>query len=262
MGVTRQSVPAWRWIVTAVAATGWVAISAGLVLLLVDDTNLRKHGQVATASILRLKEGGRNPDYADIRFRTDDGSIVTTEIEIESGKLVPGDLNHIEIAYDEANPTDATPAHIDSVSYWLNAAPLFVISAIGAWIVALIAGVRFGKPSRDANTAALGARMRVRRPHAWSSSLWSFNVILDGKPVGHVRSGNTFETLIAPGQHELAFRLGRSTSTSATFTVKPNATVEFEARPRSTHGGPLARGAPACSPARWSAGTVWRRLTR
>jgi hypothetical protein len=55
----------------------------------------------------------------------------------------------------------------------------------------------------------------------------TYDLVLDGKPVGSVEMNNTFETPVEPGRHTLQVRNGRNSSRTKTFDAAEDEIVAF-----------------------------------
>ena len=55
----------------------------------------------------------------------------------------------------------------------------------------------------------------------------TYDVVLDGVPVGSVAMNQTFETSVAPGRHTLQVRAGRSSSRTVTFDAADDRVVAY-----------------------------------
>lgn len=55
----------------------------------------------------------------------------------------------------------------------------------------------------------------------------TYDLVLDGKPVGSVEMNDTFETPVEPGRHTLEVRSGRSYSRTKTFDTVEGETASF-----------------------------------
>ncbi len=55
----------------------------------------------------------------------------------------------------------------------------------------------------------------------------TFDVLVDGKPVGSVEMNDTIETPVEPGRHTLQVRNGRNSSRAETFDVAEGEVIAF-----------------------------------
>jgi hypothetical protein len=55
----------------------------------------------------------------------------------------------------------------------------------------------------------------------------TYEVVLDGEPVGSVDMNGTFETPVEPGRHTLKLHSGRNSSRTMTFDAADGETVSF-----------------------------------
>jgi hypothetical protein len=61
----------------------------------------------------------------------------------------------------------------------------------------------------------------------------TYDVVLDGEPVGSVEMKDTFETPIEPGRHTLQVRSGRNSSRTKTFDAAEGEIVAFRCTGKS-----------------------------
>jgi hypothetical protein len=61
----------------------------------------------------------------------------------------------------------------------------------------------------------------------------TYEVVLDGEPIGSVEMDDTFETQIEPGRHTLQVREGRKSSRTTTFDAADGATIAFRCTGKS-----------------------------
>jgi hypothetical protein len=79
------------------------------------------------------------------------------------------------------------------------------------------------------------AHLRVERmAEGYSDRLRGYAVMLDGRKVGTVRRGRTFEIGIEPGSHEVMLRVDWCSSPRVRFSAPPGEIVTYACRP----GGP------------------------
>ncbi len=61
----------------------------------------------------------------------------------------------------------------------------------------------------------------------------TYEVVLDGEPVGSVELNHTFETPMKPGRHTLKVRSGRNSSPTKTFDAADGEVVSFRCSGKS-----------------------------
>ncbi len=61
----------------------------------------------------------------------------------------------------------------------------------------------------------------------------TYDVVLDGEPVGSVEMNGTFETPLKPGRHTLQVRNGRNSSRTKTFDAADGGLVAFRCTGKS-----------------------------
>lgn len=84
----------------------------------------------------------------------------------------------------------------------------------------------------------MSATLQLTRPSRLADAVWSYQIVLDNKPVGTIRNAQTSKITIDAGTHTLQLRsrhivnrhLGLATAT-LTFHVNDGATAEFAGHP-------------------------------
>jgi hypothetical protein len=147
-----RSLPIWRRVLAVALGLAWAFLMFGLVLVLVDEAELRDTGHRATARVLEVRLRGRDPDYADVRFVTEDGREVTAEVEVTAMASFPDVGDEIDIVYDPDDPAEEVAvAEVHRVFYWLDVllwVPLLGLSL--GWIPLAIGGVKVSRRRRRA----------------------------------------------------------------------------------------------------------------
>jgi hypothetical protein len=61
----------------------------------------------------------------------------------------------------------------------------------------------------------------------------TYDIVVDGQPVGSIEMNDTFEIPIEPGRHTLQVRSGRNSSRTQTFDAAESQTVAFRCTGKS-----------------------------
>ncbi|MBW3651825.1 MAG: DUF3592 domain-containing protein, partial [Actinobacteria bacterium] len=145
-----RTIPRRRKALAVALALAWLLFAYGLFAFMFDESSLRETGTEATAEVLRFRDRGRNPDYADIRFTTRDGTIVETEVDVEDARNVPEAGDTIEVRYNpEAPSKEVVIAEVHQLVYWVERIiwmPLLL--GLSGLIVARAAGFQIRRRGR------------------------------------------------------------------------------------------------------------------
>lgn len=137
-----KRLPWWRRLLGVALTVAGLSIGAGLVMITLEEANVRDSGLLATGRVLDVHRRGKNPDMADVRFVTRDGDTVVAEIEVEDAAPFPDDGDLVDVRYLPEDPeSTVVVAHVDRLSYWWNR--LFWVPVL-TLIAMLPAGVALG----------------------------------------------------------------------------------------------------------------------
>ena len=116
-----REVPRWRKVLAVLAFSGSVVLALGLVLMFVEEAQVRDEGVLVAGRVVGLDRNHRSPDYADVRFRTVEGDVVVADIELVAQRAVAEVGDRIDLRYDPADPAGtAVVADVQAGWYWLN----------------------------------------------------------------------------------------------------------------------------------------------
>jgi hypothetical protein len=113
--------PRWRRILAVALAIAGATLSAGLFLIMFDESDIRETGQPAVARVLEVRLRGKSPALADIRFVTTEGDTVLAEVDVDDADPFPDNGDLIDVRYGPEDPSGTVVvAHVDRVNYWIN----------------------------------------------------------------------------------------------------------------------------------------------
>jgi hypothetical protein len=76
------------------------------------------------------------------------------------------------------------------------------------------------------------AQLRVERaPKGYPDRLRAYNIILDGRKVGPVKSGEAIDIAMEPGTHAAMLKIDWCSSPAVAFSATPGEIVTFACRP-------------------------------
>lgn len=76
------------------------------------------------------------------------------------------------------------------------------------------------------------AHLTVARPAgAWRDAVRAYRLVVDGAPVGQIRTGETLHVPISPGRHRVEARIDWTGSRAVEFEAAAGVEVRFSVRP-------------------------------
>jgi hypothetical protein len=119
---------------------------------------VRESGQTATAHVIDVEEAGRSSYYADVRFTTREGRMITAEMDVTDASPVPEPGNDIEVRYRAEDPSGTVIlSHVDRFSYWGSQLTYVLIMSVLFMLPACVAS-GFGMRRRDRTPQAKADR--------------------------------------------------------------------------------------------------------
>lgn len=74
------------------------------------------------------------------------------------------------------------------------------------------------------------ALLKIMRDSGYADRARAYTVVVDGKPVGHIRNGEIREFPITGGQHDLSLKVDWCRSNVIHFTAAEGDVVTFDAK--------------------------------
>lgn len=136
-----REVPTWRKVLAVLGFTASAVLALGLVLMFVEEAQVRDDGIRVVGEVVGLDRKHRSPDYAAVRFRTADGDVVVADIELVAQEGVIELRDRIDLKYDPSDPAGtAVIAEVQAGWYWLNIVIWFPILVAIPLVLGGVAG--------------------------------------------------------------------------------------------------------------------------
>ena len=69
--------------------------------------------------------------------------------------------------------------------------------------------------------------LKIKRLSKYGDRIRNYKIIVDGKPVGKIADGDTFEYNIPPGNHTIYLKIDYARSKKINFNVKGKKNIQF-----------------------------------